>query len=576
LLHRSLLFNTYYPITHDLWLYLLAITVLGAMALYTLQYRKIKGALAVSLTQLCKACWLVSLVSIGFGTDLKTKLVWLSFERMMAVLLPFIWFIAILQLSRLDRKFPKVIIYIIGIFDAFLGFFILTTGWLGLYWNKAWLDGSALIVARGSISELVLLGGYLLSGGNIVLIVYWIIKSVGWHRKQALWYLVTSLFTLAGHVATFIPGLEFLAPQASGYLITGIVVTWLYYQGNVSSILPRAQNTVIQNMFDGLLVIDKENNIVEMNPAAERIFYDLPVKIGAKFGPVIASWPDLARLDEKLPAQTMEVVRANSGGCRYYQLNTTMLYAAKGDLLGKVMVLKDITRQKQEQLQKLEEQKALSILAERNRLGRELHDDQGQIWSYLKLKLETIQTLLGKTQIAAAGEQVEQLIGITRDLNTDVRESIASLKNFPSQHDFVTILQEYLDLYQKNYHMDCRLFLPEESFRGFLSPTAEVQLFRIIQEALTNIRKHAKASRAEVSIHKTTAMAIITITDDGCGFNVLAVHEGEKSYGIQVMKERALEAGGFFRIESQIGQGTKIIIQFAPGKETTNENTAGR
>jgi len=546
------------------------------MALYTLQYRKIKGAFAISLIQLCKACWLIGLISIGLGTGLKTKLVWASFEQMMGLMLPLVWFIAMLQLSQLDRKIPKVIIHIMGMFIAFLWFSIWTTSWLGLYWKKAWLDGSALIVARGPLINLALLSNYLFAGVNAVLIVYWIIKSVGLRRIQAIWFLVASLFTLAGHILTFIPALEFLAPQASGFLLTGILVTWIYYQGNVSSILPRAQNTVIHNMFDGLLVIDKENNIVDMNPAAERIFHDLPAEIGAKFEPLAVSWPDLARLDEKLPSQTMEVVRANSGGCRYYQLNTTMLYAAKGYLLGKVMVLKDITVQKQEQLQKLEEQKALSILAERNRLGRELHDDQGQIWSYLKLKLETIRTLLRGDQIAAAGEQVEQLIGITRDLNTDVRESIAGLKNFPDRLNFGTALQEYLDLFQKNYHIATELVLSDGPIDRLFSPTAQVQILRIIQEALTNIRKHAKAGRAEVSIRKTAEMTVITVTDDGCGFDVLTAHEGEKSYGIQVMKERALEAGGSFRIESQIGQGTKIIIQFASGKGTTYENITGR
>lgn len=573
--YKTLSFNAYYPITANLWLYLLVIAVLGAMAIYTWQYRKIPGAVAVAMSQLCKALWLLGLVSVGLSAGLQAKLCWVSLEQMMSILLSYLWYLIIIRLSKLDRKIPKTVTYLLGAFVVFMWLAILTNNWLALSAKKVWLNGPALIVAKGPVNSLLLYSSYLLNIANIGLMIYWAVKSIGLRRKQAIWFLLLSGLSWVGNIMTYIPRFKFLAPQALSFLVTGILITWIYYRGNIFSILPLAQNTVIRNMVEGLVVIDEEDYIVEMNQAAQTIFQGLPAQVGAKFQPVTAAWPGLAQINGSLKTQTAEAARDYPGGRCYFQFTVTTLQAVWGPSLGKVIVFKDITGQKQEQLQRLEEQKALSVLAERNRLGRELHDGQGQIWSFLKMELETIRTLLGEAQIAAAGEQVQQLIGITRDLNTDIRESIAGLKNIPADNDLVTALREYLELYQKNYHIATRLTLPEGTNDGLFSPSAEVQLLRIIQEALTNIRKHAKAGRAEVAIQRSAATVTLTVADDGCGFDASILNQSKKSYGLQVMQERALEAGGKFRVESGQGRGTKVIVQFDLGKGTTHEDLAG-
>lgn len=295
--HKTLLLNAYYPITTNLWFYILVITILGALAIYTWQYRKMTGAMAVALIQLCKGSILLGLVFVGLSAGLKAKLFWVSLEQMMSVLLTYLWYIIIIQLSGLDRKIPKTVGYFLRAFVVFLWFIILTNDWLGLYWRKAWLDGPALIVMKGSFNYLAFLGSYFLNIINIGLMVYWVVKSVGLRRKQALWFLIVTAISWIGMVMTYIPRFAFLAPQASAYLVTGILMTWVYYRGNIFSILPLAQNTVINNMVDGLVVVDEEDYIVEMNQAAQIIFKDLPAQVGAKFQSVTAAWPDLAQID---------------------------------------------------------------------------------------------------------------------------------------------------------------------------------------------------------------------------------------------------------------------------------------
>ena len=215
----------------------------------------------------------------------------------------------------------------------------------------------------------------------------------------------------------------------------------------------------------------------------------------------------------------------------------------------------------------------MSILTERNRLGRELHDGQGQIWSYLQLELHTIHSLLNSAQLEEAIKLVERLAGVARDLNTDVRESIVGLKQTAADsRDFVATLREYLVWYEKNHGIATQLILPTEPMANLFNHTSEVQLLRIIQEALTNIRKHAKARQAEVIIRRMDNQVIVVVVDDGCGFDIEASPTGKKSYGLQIMEERAEEAGGRLQIESKPGEGTKVMVKFCLRKVEGNEN----
>ncbi|HWR41342.1 MAG TPA: ATP-binding protein, partial [Patescibacteria group bacterium] len=103
----------------------------------------------------------------------------------------------------------------------------------------------------------------------------------------------------------------------------------------------------------------------------------------------------------------------------------------------------------------------------------------------------------------------------------------------------------------------------------------EVQLLRIIQEALNNVRKHAKASRVKVSIQSTAGETRVCVADDGQGFDMDASLPGKNHYGLDIMRERANEAGGEFRIESKPGEGTTVTVKFSLRRVETNEDIVG-
>jgi signal transduction histidine kinase len=96
-----------------------------------------------------------------------------------------------------------------------------------------------------------------------------------------------------------------------------------------------------------------------------------------------------------------------------------------------------------------------------------------------------------------------------------------------------------------------------------LSPLAETEVLRIIQEALMNVRKHAQASRVRVMIKSEGGAAHIEIADDGRGFDLNTLPPAQH-FGLRIMRERAERLGGTFQVESAPGQGTRVTVRLAP------------
>lgn len=550
-----------YFLIENVGFYLFVVAVLACLAIYTWQFRQIPGAMMAVLSQVCKAAWLLFLVLAGTSAELPDKIFWIGLQKMAAVLMPYLWLVFTLKISRQEALIPAAVKYgIAGCVGAL--WLVLLTNWHGLFWRDAWLDGQTVWFNYGPGPWVALVFGYLLSIFNTVLSLRWIHNAVGLRRRQALWYFTAVMISWAFHALWFVSVLRAFAIPL-GFLLSGMVVAWIYYRWQLYSIWPLAQTTVIRDMIDGLVVVDEQGYVTNINAAAKAIFGELPVAVGSKFSDLADAWPALAETGGICGFQTLEAFRKTGYEERYYQINVTSLKAPGGHLLGKVIMLKDISLQKKAQLQTVEQQKALSVLAERERLGRELHDGQGQIWNYLNLELQTVRSLLIGGQIQAVHKQIDRLIGVVKELNDDARESIVGLKKPASASDgFVANLQSYLAWYEKNNHIATRLILPPEPVTSLFNYASEVQLLRIIQEALTNVRKHAQAQAVEVTIQKLGSQVTVLVEDDGRGFDPATAPGEKKSFGLQIMAERAAEAGGRLTIQAEPGKGTKVMVLF--------------
>jgi signal transduction histidine kinase len=246
----------------------------------------------------------------------------------------------------------------------------------------------------------------------------------------------------------------------------------------------------------------------------------------------------------------------------HYLLKISSLKDWRGVSVGRLLLLHDVTAQKRVQAQLLEQQRVLAMLHERECLARELHDSLGQAFAFVNTQGQAIRRLLSRGDIATADEYAGRLVEVAREADVDIRESIMDLRVTLSGQGFFHVLAQYIAQYGKNYGIRTELEKPETMQDGMFEPLIEVQLLRILQEALTNVRKHAGANCVRISFVFENNCATVTVQDDGQGFDPGAWSEelGEH-VGLRVMRERAEEVGGSLWVESSPEVGTRVVVR---------------
>ncbi len=200
---------------------------------------------------------------------------------------------------------------------------------------------------------------------------------------------------------------------------------------------------------------------------------------------------------------------------------------------------------------------SLAIYEERTRIAREMHDGVAQILGYLNLEAQTLETLLERGDTKSALVEVRKAKQSIKLAHEDVRDNILSLRTTLSgEAGLIPALQEYVSEFGVQTGIDTRLVCDLNS-PPHLSPVAEAQLVRIVQEALANVRKHAHANQVQVSLACHDHAFCATITDDGVGFCNVPEHG---HYGLVTMQERAKEANGGLTVTSQKNEGTQVKL----------------
>jgi signal transduction histidine kinase len=207
---------------------------------------------------------------------------------------------------------------------------------------------------------------------------------------------------------------------------------------------------------------------------------------------------------------------------------------------------------------------ALAIAEERERIAHEMHDSLAQLLGYVNTKAQAAQELLRREQAGSALVQIGQLAEAARSAYADVRESILGLRtSLNEEGGLVEALRMYLPQWQDQSGVTAELVA--STFNGgyhALPAVAELQLLRIVQEALANVRKHAHATEARVCVRETDGGVEVMIEDDGRGFDPADLGRGQfPRFGLATMRERAEAVGGRLEIESQPGRGTRVIAR---------------
>jgi signal transduction histidine kinase len=200
-----------------------------------------------------------------------------------------------------------------------------------------------------------------------------------------------------------------------------------------------------------------------------------------------------------------------------------------------------------------------AILSERTRIARETHDSHAQVLGAMHLRLRALEASTDLRSLPAVRSEVSTLADICEEAYADVREVILALRDADKpERGLEESLRDYLQKYTAVYDVRAD-FVNAVGGRVVLSPRAESELIRVVQEALTNVRKHANATRATVTVTGTDASTTFTIADDGIGFATPHAAGPTDGYGLVTMRERIMQLGGTLEITSAPRRGTRVV-----------------
>ncbi len=206
-----------------------------------------------------------------------------------------------------------------------------------------------------------------------------------------------------------------------------------------------------------------------------------------------------------------------------------------------------------------EKVQAIAVLEERERISAELHDGLAQVLGYVITKSQATRQLLQK--MTEADDYLGEIENVAQELYTDTREAIVGLRTAISgDRSMSSAIKEYVNRFGQMHKIKTELIIDDHSFPS-LSPQVELQAIRIVQEALSNIRKHAEATHAMVRITTGDDDIAIAIKDNGKGFDIDKADDVDwTKFGLRNMKERADSIHGRLHIASHPQRGTEVTL----------------
>lgn len=314
---------------------------------------------------------------------------------------------------------------------------------------------------------------------------------------------------------------------------------------------------------------DEEGRYVYINGPFERLFN---LKLADWQGKTdFDIWPtetakqlrkhDVAVLTTNQTLEVVETIPREYGSYQWLSFKFPLTDPWGRRLLGGVAM--DITARKQaeEALQTLSRQVLAAQEVERHRIARELHDEIGQALTAVKINLQAVPRMPDVPVLASCLEDtigiIDRVLQQVRDLSLDLRPSLLD------DLGLVAALRWYGDRQAQRVGFTVQFMTDPLDSRP--SPDIETACFRVAQEALTNVARHAQAQRVWVEVRQHGTALHLVIRDDGIGFDIQAAQERAvrgASVGLLGMQERVQLAGGQITIQSTVGRGTEVHVCF--------------
>ncbi|MBC7945150.1 MAG: PAS domain S-box protein, partial [Burkholderiales bacterium] len=331
---------------------------------------------------------------------------------------------------------------------------------------------------------------------------------------------------------------------------------------------------LVKQSSDAIMIYDLQGNITFWNPAAERLFGYTAAQVDGKSATLLTAPGRVAEIAQNLESvahreliENLETERVTSDG---RVLDVALSAAPLIDphderVIGQICSMRDITENKraQQTARELEENRKLTQLIqshveeERRHLARELHDELGQCVIAIKTIGYSIANR-SKDNAADIHENAQTIVSVASHIYDVMHGIIRDLR--PSGLDHLGLLETLSDTVNtwRERHPEIKFEVCLQGKLDDLGETINITLYRLVQECLTNLVRHAAASKAEISLSRADGSVKLLVADNGKGIGDGEAKNGH--FGLIGMRERVHALNGSFETESRPGAGLRVIV----------------
>jgi len=589
-------------------LLLIATSIAVYLARHVARRRAAPGAQALLVLVLAAAEWSAAYALELAATDLETKLFWVKVEYLGIVSVAPAWFLFAIQYSDRMRwlAHSRRNQALLAIMPVLTLIFVWSNDAHGLIWSRTGLDASGplllLDVDYGLWSRLHSTYSYVLMLLGSIWFAVMLRRSAHLYRWQAGMALLGMLAPWVANALFLsrlgpVPGLD-LTPI--GFGLAGLAYAWSLFHLHFMEIVPIARRAVVDGLGDGVIVLDLQNRIVDLNPVAQRLVGSTDVGlIGHPVTRVLSACADLVERCGDQNVVQAEMTFGDEPAQQHYELRISPLTNRRDHGIGRLIVLHNITDRKHveeklyqakdeleirvaertAELQQANEQlrtelakrqqaeAALRNLArhlelireeEKTRIARQVHDELGQMLTALKMDVAWLSSRLPKEndplrqKARAMSELISTTIQSVQRISAELRPGLLD------DLGLVAALEWQSHEFQQRTDIDCRLDLVDEAGLE-LAPDLKTALFRIFQEMLTNVARHAQATAVTISLVRPDHQLRLIVKDNGKGITPAQISD-PKSLGLIGIRERLHPWHGELQIESSPGAGTTVSV----------------
>ncbi len=558
-----------------------------SLGIYTLyRHRNVKGAMSFMFSMFLVTIWSAGNALEMAGTDFPTKLFWANMQYFAYCYSPVTLLALCMEFSGYDRWIENRKVIWLAVLPTIIILLVWTDLQHGLVRYDLHMEYSGVfpVIAKsyGSLFYIHALYSHFLNIFAGTLLVREVLFRKSVYRKQAFALLLGMSLIVVPNIL-YISGLSpekrfdltpaFFAPA-------GLIIAWAIFRYKMFDIVPLAWATVIKTMNAGVMVLDLRNRVLDINPFFTKLLGINESDVLSKQAEeVLINIPELIDYCTNPTISSGEISISKNEKTSVYEIWISQLKDKKGNLIGRLVMLSDITQKNQVRQEYQKQQWKLAVTKERERLAKDLHDNLAQMLGFINFQTEGIRQELINARVRISEDQLDKLVVATQSAHNEIREYIRQARSTRTiNKNFATALTKDIKSFEDLWGIKIELHIHPHLYELELSPKININLSYIIREALNNIGKHAEAENVDISLSIAEGELFATIKDDGKGFD-FSDDNSKMCFGINIMRERAWEISAHLEIISEKGNGSRIALRLPLGEEknlNASESDAGR